>query len=545
MTPEERAEIVGSVTTLAGQLEALVVRGVRAVGGDDLKQLAALHAELDRIGAAYLGSRIGELISHVRSGDGKAAAALCGAQTALRVFDRVLTLAAAKEALAVADGAADGEDSDEDGEDANKATAAPEAPPPAPVKLDDRAELLPMLGELASTVESLIATGLSTASAATRQKLDVSFKEASKRKLLRLGASLRYVNEELGRFLAEDTAFSAKRFAFFLHRSWLLSRGLHEAIREDDAPWIARLLLAREPEMVKKLDVIVLGVGKRAGADGGCSFEFRMRSVGTGGPLPPGTPVVWSCVFPPGKKNVPPEAYLHLPQPQKFAPRIFLDRAVYTITDCALSRGEPGGGARVMLGPKSTVTAGKKHTDWAPHAATDWAAIRARAEAHRVSPLELDVELQESVVLREWQVGAPEKREDDKLAYPIAGDGLQLVVVVAKGGGDGELIAALDAARKASKAKAAKPAAKAAAKPAAAPAKPAPAKKGAAPAAAPAPAPAAPPSGRGALFGLMHYERCQLVFQPLAIFGDDGPEYINISDDKISISSLVNSLDFR
>src|SRR6187200_1277729 len=100
MTPEERAEIVGSVTTLQGQLEALVVRGVRAAGGDDLKQLAALHEDLERIGAAYLGSRIGELIAYARTGDGKAAAALCGAQTALRVFDRVLTLHAAREALA-------------------------------------------------------------------------------------------------------------------------------------------------------------------------------------------------------------------------------------------------------------------------------------------------------------------------------------------------------------------------------------------------------------------------------------------------------------
>src|SRR5689334_6766257 len=136
MTPEERAEIVGSVATLQGQLEALVVRGVRAASGDDLKQLAALHEDLDRIGAAYLGSRIGELIACARSGDGKAAAALCGAQTALRVFDRVLTLHAARELLAA-------------NTDAEDAAAAPAEAPTAPVKLDDRAELLPMLAELA------------------------------------------------------------------------------------------------------------------------------------------------------------------------------------------------------------------------------------------------------------------------------------------------------------------------------------------------------------------------------------------------------------
>ncbi|HWO24100.1 MAG TPA: hypothetical protein VNO30_35400 [Kofleriaceae bacterium] len=534
MTPEERAEIVGSVATLQGQLEALVVRGVRAVGGDDLKQLTALHEDLGRIGAGYLGGRIGELIGHARTGDPKAAAALCGAQTALRVFDRVLTLHAARELLAAAededgedgeDGEASDGDSDDGGGGAAGAAATAAAPPPAPVKLDDRAELLPMLAELTATVESLIATGLSTASAATRQKLDVSFKEASKRKLLRLGASLRYVNEELGRFVADASAFSPKRFAFFLHRSWLLARGLHEAIRQGDAPWIARLLMSREPEVVRRVDAIVMGVGKRVQADGGCSFEFRMRSVGDGGALPAGTPIVWSCVFPP-KKGVPAEAYLHLPQPQKFAPKILLDRAIYTISECAISRGEPGGGVRLMLGPKSTVTAGKRFTDWAAHLPTDWTAIRARAAAHRPSPLELEVELQEAVVLHDWQVGAPDARDDDKVAYPITAGGRELVVMTAKGPGDAELVAALDAFRKQ-----AGKAGKAASSAKAAKAKPAKA--------------AQPAPSRGPLFGLMHYERCQLVLQPLAIFGDDGPEYLTISKDKISVSSLVSSLDFR
>jgi hypothetical protein len=324
------------------------------------------------------------------------------------VFDRVLTLHAARELLAAGEADAGGET-----EAPTAEAPAAETAPPAPVALEDRAGLLPMLAELAQAVESLIATGLSTASAATRQKLDVSFKEASRRKLLRLGASLRYVNEELGRFLADASAFSAKRFAFFLHRSWLMARGLHEAIRGDDAASIARLLMTREPQPVRRFEAIVLGVAKRVMADGACSFDFRMRSLG--GDVAAGTPVVWSCVFPP-KKGVPAEAYLHLPQPQKFAPKILLDRAVYTISECALSRGEPGGGARLLLGPRSTITAGRKHTDWEPHLAADWAAIRARAAAHRVSPLERDGALQEAVVLRAGLVGAPSPQGDVKLA---------------------------------------------------------------------------------------------------------------------------------
>jgi hypothetical protein len=217
-------------------------------------------------------------------------------------------------------------------------------------------------------------------------------------------------------------------------------------------------------------------------------------------------------VFPPSKKNVPAEAYLHLPQPQKFAPKILLDRAVYAIAECAISRGEPGGGVRLLLGPRSTVTAGKPFTGWAEHLQTDWGAIRARAAAHRPSPLELDVELQEAVVLRDWQVGAPRAEGDDKIVYPIAADGRELVVMTARGPGDAELVAALDGLRKQGKGKPGK--GKARGKP-------------------------------GPLFGLLHYERCRLVLQPLAIFGDDGPTYLTISDDKISISSLVSSLDFK
>lgn len=542
MTPEERAEIVGSVATLQGQLEALVVRGVRAASGDDLKQLTALHEDLGRIGAAYLGGRIGELIGHARTGDPKASAALCGAQTALRVFDRVLTLHAARELLAAGEADAEAETEAAAAEAPAAEAPAAEATAPAPVALEDRAGLLPMLGELAQTVESLIATGLSTASAATRQKLDVSFKEASRRKLLRLGASLRYVNEELGRFLADASAFSAKRFAFFLHRSWLMARGLHEAIRGDDAASIARLLMTREPQTVRRFEAIVLGVAKRVMADGACSFDFRMRSLG--GDVAAGTPVVWSCVFPP-KQGVPAEAYLHLPQPQKFSPKILLDRAVYTISECALSRGEPGGGARLLLGPRSTITAGRKHADWAPHLQTDWAAIRARAAAHRVSPLELDVELQEAVVLRAWQVGAPSPREDDKVAYPIVADGRELVVLASRSPGDAELVGALDAFHKGGKGKSKVRVVKAAGGAKAGKAGK-PGKAGAAAATPATPAAATPaPASPGPLFGLLHYERCQLVFQPLAIFYADGPEYLNISQDKISVSSLVSSLDFK
>ena len=43
---------------------------------------------------------------------------------------------------------------------------------------------------------------------------------------------------------------------------------------------------------------------------------------------------------------------------------------------------------------------------------------------------------------------------------------------------------------------------------------------------------------RPPLYGLMHYERCRLVFQPLATFPTSGPEYITISGDKVDKGAL-------
>ncbi|HEY7426317.1 MAG TPA: hypothetical protein VH682_18945, partial [Gemmataceae bacterium] len=90
----------------------------------------------------------------------------------------------------------------------------------------DRRKLLPMLDKLAESVEELLLSGLTTASEATRQALGVSFQEASRLGLLRLGSTLRAANEELGRFTRDEAAFSRKRLSFFLNRAWLLSHGL-------------------------------------------------------------------------------------------------------------------------------------------------------------------------------------------------------------------------------------------------------------------------------------------------------------------------------
>lgn len=89
----------------------------------------------------------------------------------------------------------------------------------------DRSKLASLLDKLAGAVEELLLTGLTTASQSTRQTLDVSFREASRLRLLRLSSTLRVANEELGRFTRNESEFSSKRLSFFLNRAWLLARG--------------------------------------------------------------------------------------------------------------------------------------------------------------------------------------------------------------------------------------------------------------------------------------------------------------------------------
>jgi hypothetical protein len=42
----------------------------------------------------------------------------------------------------------------------------------------------------------------------------------------------------------------------------------------------------------------------------------------------------------------------------------------------------------------------------------------------------------------------------------------------------------------------------------------------------------------------MHYERCKLVFQPLATFNQNGPEYLSISSENIDKGVLLKALNF-
>lgn len=93
-------EITHTIERLRGELEALAVRGIRAAGPDDVALLKAAGEEFERIGAAHMAERIGDVVQGIEQNDRAAAAALLRAQTSLRLFDRVLTLEVAEAALA-------------------------------------------------------------------------------------------------------------------------------------------------------------------------------------------------------------------------------------------------------------------------------------------------------------------------------------------------------------------------------------------------------------------------------------------------------------
>jgi hypothetical protein len=130
----DREEVVQTIQRLQSTFEDLSVRGLRAVGGDQLKVLSSLHEELDRIGAAHLAGRLEAVITGIKNDDRSSARALMKAQASLRVFERILTLETAQAKMSLVFGGAcgggsgegiaghddgDGEDADEEEESAN------------------------------------------------------------------------------------------------------------------------------------------------------------------------------------------------------------------------------------------------------------------------------------------------------------------------------------------------------------------------------------------------------------------------------------------
>ncbi len=95
-------EVVGTLDRLNGELQDLVVRGLRVCGPEHLGALNAIRNELARVGAGHLADRLTTLTNAIQADDRGAAAALLETQASLRVFERVLTMRVVDECLTTA-----------------------------------------------------------------------------------------------------------------------------------------------------------------------------------------------------------------------------------------------------------------------------------------------------------------------------------------------------------------------------------------------------------------------------------------------------------
>jgi hypothetical protein len=91
-----------TITQVRAALDAVVVRGVRAVAGEQLRELLALAEEMERIGGSHVSALLSSLAGQIDQGDGNAPATLMTAISHARLLDRLLTLRATAAAYAAA-----------------------------------------------------------------------------------------------------------------------------------------------------------------------------------------------------------------------------------------------------------------------------------------------------------------------------------------------------------------------------------------------------------------------------------------------------------
>lgn len=366
-------------------------------------------------------------------------------------------------------------------------------PPPA-----ERPKLRHTLDQLSNAVEELLLGGLTTANDDTRRAIEQTLQEAARLRLLRFGGTLRVVADDLARFQAQDPLLSRSRLTFFINRVWVLARGLSRALEAENEKEFDRLTHVPGSRPLTVVEVACLGVWKKLTASA-VMFQFRFRALGDSGPVKAGDAVYWSCTQPQRFKGFAPEAYLYLEQKQKFTPTLLLERKAATLTNGLIAADEVGAW-RLTLTDTSAVTAGAAVADWERFAHWTPDAALERLGRQTPGPLDVATELQEEVVLRDYAIGAPVDGDEPGLtAYPVTAAGREFRAVVGAGIEGKALRANLDELRKAGAAR--------------------------------------PP-----LFGLMHYERCRLVLQPLSTLPATGPEYLTISKDRIDARELTAAL---
>jgi hypothetical protein len=95
----ELLEISDTLERLNGDLQDLMIRGLRVCGPEHLNALKSIQEHLAGVGAKYLADRLQILVTAIEADSPTAAAELMETQAAMRVFERVLTLGFADAAL--------------------------------------------------------------------------------------------------------------------------------------------------------------------------------------------------------------------------------------------------------------------------------------------------------------------------------------------------------------------------------------------------------------------------------------------------------------
>jgi hypothetical protein len=362
----------------------------------------------------------------------------------------------------------------------------------------ERPKLRATLDQLSAAFEDLLLGGLTTASDATRQTLAGAMQEAARMRLLRLGAILRVLADDLDRFNKHDPLLSRRRLTLFLNRGWLIARGLSHALETSNEKEYDRLNLTANAQPLAGVEVVCMGVVKKV-TSSVVQFQFRFRALAESGPVKAGDALSWSFGQPVKNRDIAPDAYLRLPQKQKFAPFGFLEKKSQTVANAAVAPDEAGNW-RLSLTEQTTVTAGKPFSDWKRFLEWTPGAALGRLLVQSPGPLDLDTELQEEIVLRDYAIGAPgDGDEPGQTVYPVTAGHITLRAIVGPPAEGKTLRKSLDELRKLKK-------------------------------------------NRPPLFGLMHYERCRLVLQPLTSFAAGGPEYLTISQEKVDMSDLLRSM---
>jgi hypothetical protein len=366
----------------------------------------------------------------------------------------------------------------------------------------ERTKLATLLLELGGAVEEVLLSGLTTASETTQKTLQMSLQEATRLRLLRFGATLRHTQDELGRYLRKEAEFAPRRLAFFLNRTWLLARAMIRALRQNNDAEFEQLNWTPPVQPLEQLHVVALGVSKKV-TPAIVLFEFRLRAVADSGPVKKGQHLLWACLFnqKPGA-NIPPEGWLALPQKQKFKTEIFTGDRVVDLASINLAQVD-NAPWRITLTDTSTATPGDACTDWTPYAEWNPEPLIERLAAAQPGPFDLEVDLQDEAVLTDWELGAPEEHKDEtKWIYPIVWHGLTLQGEVPSTLEGKALKTALDELRKRRK------------------------------------------RHRPPLFGLLHFDRCRPIFQPLSLLERDGPEFLTLSKEKVDPKALLQVLKF-